>query len=772
VADCASSPNSTGPAGPLFEGQVGGYYLLSLLCGAEPRGLPGSRIMRVEMQRADQGRALDDIIIYAQQADGTSAVLEIQVKRDITFAPKDPIFEGVCRQIARTAARSDFLTTRYELAIATAKISRKIAGSYQDLLSWARSLNSAAIFFEQVQRAGSGNNDMRLFVDTFRTHLSAAGAPSDEDSVWQILRRLQILVFDFTATGSATETLVLERASHALQPEDNHRARDLWAILVERSLDLATKRGEANREQLIAILALFSFSLTGQRRFASARQKLAEASALTLADIGDRLGETSLNRINLLNQVHAACESSRYVELRGPGGVGKSALLKHFAQQIAVESQVIVSAAERVTKGGLNAWIAQLGVPTSGREFLSDLAVGGAAALFIDGLEGFTPAERTTIVDLVRVAAEIPGLAIVVTARNEFGTDEPSWLPQDALSRLGPPAVVSFEDLSEDEVQELRQATPQLAALLTDSHPARAVTRNLYRLSRLLRDAPSAATGPYTEAQMARRWWNTADGTRGPEHRGRARVLRALADHALGSSSVIDASTHDSAAINALIRSETLRDLGSDRVSFRHDVLREWGAANLIHEDSEVLGRFDLTRIASLFVARGLELAARLTLESDAEASRWSSMLNRLSSADTHDSWRRAVLLAIVRSERGEELLNQQEAALLADNGLLLRELVRAVYTVDVDDALTRLAHGGIDLRLIPEGLLFATRPELAASPPMASIIRQSVAHPGNPGGRLSLLRVVEGDDPGSRSVDSLSSAMALCLVGRDRSKQ
>lgn len=35
-----TSPASSDPAGPHFEGQVGVYYLLALLAGAEGRGLP------------------------------------------------------------------------------------------------------------------------------------------------------------------------------------------------------------------------------------------------------------------------------------------------------------------------------------------------------------------------------------------------------------------------------------------------------------------------------------------------------------------------------------------------------------------------------------------------------------------------------------------------------------------------------------------------------------------------------------------------------------
>ena len=133
----ASSPASSGPAGSHFEGQVGAHYLLSLLIGAEPRGLPGTTIDRVEFQRAAEDHPLDDIIIHARDERGQSAVLEIQVKRRLTFAPSDQEFRQVVTQVVETSQRPEFFDSRYELAIAIARGSAKIEGAYQDVLTWA-----------------------------------------------------------------------------------------------------------------------------------------------------------------------------------------------------------------------------------------------------------------------------------------------------------------------------------------------------------------------------------------------------------------------------------------------------------------------------------------------------------------------------------------------------------------------------------------------------------------------------------------------------------
>ena len=96
-----SSPASRGGAGVYIEGELGAFYLLALLAQVDPRGLPGSRLEAVRFQGADQGYALDDIVLHASTEAGP-CLLEVQSKREISFAPKDDVFADVCDQIARS----------------------------------------------------------------------------------------------------------------------------------------------------------------------------------------------------------------------------------------------------------------------------------------------------------------------------------------------------------------------------------------------------------------------------------------------------------------------------------------------------------------------------------------------------------------------------------------------------------------------------------------------------------------------------------------------
>lgn len=282
------------------------------------------------------------MIVHAHDVSGENITLEIQVKREVTFAPSDEVFRDVVHQIAAAAQRPDFWSSRYELAIATAKISRKIAGPYQDVLTWARHLGSAATFMDRINRPGSSNADMRSFVQTFRTRLQEAGAPHDDDTVWRLLGRLRILVFDFTAPGSADESLARDRAARALHIDDARHAGSLWTVLVELALRVAASGGDRTRDELVEDLRGQPFRLAGERRHATTRARLAEASENALADIGDLVGGAMLMRDDRLGQIRAALDAGRYVEVRGDSGVGKSGLLKHLARQIATESRIVV----------------------------------------------------------------------------------------------------------------------------------------------------------------------------------------------------------------------------------------------------------------------------------------------------------------------------------------------------------------------------------------------------------------------------------------------
>ena len=698
-----SSPAASGPAGALFEGQVGAHYLLTLLAEAAPRGLPRATIHSVKLQRSVEGHPLDDVIVHAVGEDGAEWILEVQAKRTVTFAPTDTVFRDVVNQLARAVGTLDLTHQRHQFAVAMERTSFKASGPYQDVLRWARELESATLFFSRVNREGVGHSDMRTFVQTVRTHLGAAGRATDDTTVWEALRRFQILAFDFDAPGSQSAELAVERARGVLDDADAGRASALFKTLTETAIRHAASAGAIDRPSLIAELGGDGFRLSGGRSDRAARTTLAEEARLAAADLRGRVAGVGLARAQRLRAVRSALDTGRYVEIRGGPGVGKSGLLGMLVDETLAQGQAVILTPQRTIPGGWRAFKSQLGISAGPEAFLADLASDGGATIFIDSVDFFDdPDKRVTVTDVVRSAAEVPDVRVVVTARTRFDSEEPNWLPADARAALGPATPVIVDELSAEEVEELRATAPSLRGLLADKHPAREVARNLFRLSRLL-ELGGKAEDVHTEADLLHRWWTMADGPTA-RRRERKRLIATLADVALEGTGEIETKA-DAAVVDELVASATLRELGLDRLAFEHDVLREWAVAARLHEDPTRLAAVDLYRPVPATIARGVELAARLSLEQSPGGGPWSSLLGMLSGRSAHASWRRWALLAILRSERAEELLDRAHGELLAGAGSLLRELIRTAMAVEsepVADLVTRL---GGDASSIPRGI-------------------------------------------------------------------
>lgn len=674
-----SSPASRGGAGTYIEGELGAFYLLSMLADIPAHGLPNARITKVRFQGSDLGYKLDDLVIHGISKSG-DALLEIQSKRDITFSPGDAVYKDVASQIAKSQS-TEVPEDRHFLGIATQRTSRKISGAYQDALRWAATADNAGQFYKRLNAKGVGNSDMRAFEATTRANLIAAGVADDDEAIWRILRRVLILEFDFESSVPLARTYGLLLASQVLADEDVGRADALWRTLIEIAIETGTTGGALDRDTLKRKIGGAGFKLAGDRDYGSARVKLAEMAQMTLDSIGTKVGGVNLPRLTTVGALDDALDAGRYVEIRAAPGVGKSWVMRHSAERLARQSPIVVLDPNRTPAGGWIALAGLLGVPGTAAAFLTDLAASGGALIFIDGIDMFDDVGRQrTIEDLLRAAAKIPGFRVVVTARAAADSDVVPWLNDEIVDAFGGAQHVPVGSLNDDEVAFLVDHAPELKALLDPEHPAATIARNLYRLSRLLK-VPSA-TEVRTEAQLADRWWKSADGAPPADVRTGRRLLERLANDALRGDGIVLMQT-DSTARSHLQNALTLKEVRPDQLDFYHDVLRDWAVGSYIAEDPARLSGYDLTRPVSARIARGIQFAGRLALELGADCGAWTALLAHLSPPGAHGSWRRQAMLAVTRSEARRELLEKCGEQLLADGAALFNELCTTITAVE-----------------------------------------------------------------------------------------
>lgn len=713
TATVSVNPAAAGPAGALLEGHVGAQYLLPLLTGSEARGLPGVIVMRVAFQRAGLGHPMDDVIVSGVDQRGRPATLELQAKRTVAFTASDPIFADVVAMATQVAAKPEFATTRYEIAVAIARTSTKIEQHIQNVLKWAREYRDAQSFFRRLNQSGAAHQAMRDFVAAFRTHAKAAGAAHGDADIWLLLSRFHVLAFDFEQPGSQCALLARDRCAMLLAQQDLGRAGEMLDSLCQIALELDTAGGDIDAASLRERLAsVRGYRLRGERRLYAARERLAQMKDSVLGGITSNVRAVTIDRSQYVAGALSALEQCRYLEIRGAGGVGKSGVLKDLAQRIAADTGVAVIAPNRIPGGGWSCLQAQLGCDASARELLTDLAGDGGAVLLIDNLDRFDDArERATVVDLMNAAAEVDGFCVVVTVRQDFDADAREWLPQQALQRLGYAAPLLVEELNTEEVAELRESDPALASLLRPGHPAEKLVRNLYRLKRLAQE-PAAAEGTvYSEAQMAQQWWQTGDAADSKGRLQRRQVLRSLAVHELSSSAPLDINGMPADAVEALVISGSLRLVSAVMVEPTHDVLKDWAVGCLLYHEPDHLALLPLTAPAPARLVRGVELAARMHAEFSADATGWQAMLELVSVPGAHGSWRRAVLLALSRSERAQDVLNRCLPVLATNGAAVLCDLLRAAIAIECQPAAPLWAKLGVDTSLLSDDMVIPRGP-------------------------------------------------------------
>lgn len=698
-APAVASPAAAGPSGASLEAHVGAQYLLPLLSGGEARGLPGIVVTRVAFQRAALAHPMDDVIVTGVDQQGRPATLELQAKRTITFTAHDRVFADVVAMACRAAAKPEFDTQRYELAVAIARTSTRIERYIQDVLRWAREYQEPQDFFRRLELNGAAHQAMRDFVGAFRAHMNSAGAAHSDAAVLRLLSRFQVLAFDFEQPGSVCAQLARERCVQQLAPPEAGRAGELWDSLRQIALRSDATGGDLDAAALRMQLAgERGYRLAGHRRLYLARERLAEISESALADIRTSVRGVMIDRAHLVATAHLALEQGRYLEIRGAGGVGKSAVLKDLAHRMGIESCVAVLAPNRVPGGGWAAQAAQLSCDVSAREFLTDLAGDGGGTLFIDGIDRFDAADqRATISDFIRAAAQVPGFRVVVTTRGDLDADARAWLPEQAMQQLGAAPPLVIHELGEDDVAQLRDADPALSGLLRPGHPAEKLVRNLYRLDRLARAETASALAPLSEAEMAWQWWMTGDAADPANQLDRKRILRSLAVHSLESSAALDTGNMPASSITALIKVGSLRALNAVCVEPEHDVLRDWAIGCLLYEEPNHFTAFKLVTPVPARLMRGLELAARLQAERGFDAMPWRAVYDLASVPGAHGSWRRTVLLALARTERAHDVLNRCLPVLAANHAELLADLVRAAIAIDSESAVPLWTEMGAD---------------------------------------------------------------------------
>lgn len=682
-----------------------------MLAETEPFGLPGVVVDRLEFQRGGQGFPLDDVIVRGRTAEGEDRCLEIQVKRAMAFTENDTNFASIADGIVK--ARQ--LDPHRRFAVAIERTTGAIDNGVQEALELAQQTTDAASFSKLLGTPGRSNKDMRAFVDAFKVHLAASGE-KEIGVLYEILRSFSVLTFDYARPNSIAEHYDRFRAQQLVAANDG--APDPYDGIFGLVLRSDAIGGELNRSELVAKLNDLGVSIGSGPKLAVARSQIEELSRHALDDIGVTVSECRLAREKLRRELEALLQSAdtqgSVVEISGPGGTGKSGLLRTVVESWNTASRVLVLAPDRTPPGGWPTMRTQFGIHASAEEFLSDLACDGGGILCIDGLDRFRDsAQRKTVIDLLRSGLRCPGLKVLFTTRPGWEEEGALWIGEEVFSQLSTRKCVNLDGLDDDEAEALAKAAPQLAPLLRPDHPAKLLARNPLKLRLLVRTRLNTAEA-ISEAELAIDWLATGAGAserKTGEMRSRKRVVYTVGKGLIDGANLVDVAEQDAQAVEGLIADGVLVEIRNDQVRFLHDLFTDWAVACVLSDDPNLIDCLPLESPPPFWMVRGFELACRILAEGETVEA-WPNLHARLDVEGVAAGWAGLALLALVRSERGEAMLEQYDTYLLADQGLRAARLIRrfiASHTRSATHVFREVVPKGVT---VPEGLVIPTGPE------------------------------------------------------------
>lgn len=690
-----ANPYSTGGGGTHFEARVVAYYLTSVLCEAPARGLPGQCTAEIRTQRAVFGEPLDDIVVTGVGKDGCGTKLHLQIKSTLTFAKKDAEWAGALRQAWDTVSTEKFDPSMERVGVGIGTYNARVDRHYQSVLNWAAHSINGSDFVERIERKDFSHADRQTFVQTVRDVLAVhIGRVPSPNELWGLLRCFVIVHFDFQSEQSSRDSAsVIDRLQWILAPGQRDQAGRVWDHLVQMAGQLIPSGGGASRSTLIADLAGNELPTGTAPSFWKDVQAIQRESERALSDIRSDIHGLTLHRSEAYLQACDALTDSRFIQIDGEPGTGKSALLKEIAEECARIGPIFVLKDGRIQPRGWSAHANVINVSDDVERLLGEFGCCGEPILFIDGIDKITdPSVQLTVNDLVRAIANkdsLSGWRILVSVREQNLKHLETWLDPDALKKL-PLKTITVRPFGETELHVVAEHFPRLRPLLLQTSGMDVIVSRPFFLSALLALAGRDGTTqlPATEVELLKLWWELGGSERldsvHAQHRRNA--LMVLAENLVRSpNEAIPIRAITPEPLEELKSAGVVRDknLGHS-VVFTHDIYEEWALCELLIRHEHDIGGFLKESGEPQALVRPMQLLGAYTLEASGSADEWKSHYEVTGDPALRPVWQRAILTSCVQSTRTTHLLGKLSDYLLEGEHERLKKLLLAMGTLEV----------------------------------------------------------------------------------------
>ena len=639
-----ASTELTGGAGFTYEDTVDAYYLAHLL-GRERAAAQAGVVVNVAVQQQGQGNPMDDLVVEFDDA-GVKRVLSLQIKRSITVSTSDDDFSAIIKAAVQTQASEKFTKDADKCGFVVEHVADAPLRTLRRLITWAEEGPAGAEFEARFVPNGTAAKAERDLRESMKLAIGAVNA--DEEIAFY--RHFVAFRFDGLEENGARRADIINRLHEQVAGTEDGQGLLLFDRLCRIAREGAASGAKWTRDSLVAKLR-GAVRLKVARHLASDIDRLNTYSLEALRVVSESIDNFHVERAELQDTVAKQLAFHRVVTIGGLPGCGKSAVLKRFAQNVAVKGPILFLKNDRLQGAGWSQFAVSLGLSVTGaKPLLAEIGSSGTPILFIDGIDRIRPDQQGIVVDLVSAIQREAGLShwkILVTSRDQGLEAFRAWFPTSMYTSSGIGDVI-VRPFSDDEAEKLATSKPHLRKVLFGSPAVQDIARRPFFAAVLARSVPEG-TEPQTEVDLITAWWARAGHDAAADTvPQRQRALIDIAEKGVRNlgKGIPGRDLRDAtmAHVAALKNDHIVRDERQGALlSFTHDIFFEWAFFRLLIELGDEWTKALIAAGEPPLLGRVVGLLAQDALT---EKDQWSSGYRSLVGKNMRRQWQREWLTA------------------------------------------------------------------------------------------------------------------------------
>lgn len=674
-----------GGGGTNFEQFVQASFLTGLIVRGHAPGILANTIEEVAFQTTNKGYETDDLFVKVKSDLGEHRLLA-QVKHNLTFSVDNEMFNKVIEAFWKDYSNDQiFDRTRDRLLIIKGGLTQSERNHIRSLLNWAKNHNTLEDFMAEVNRIEAKKNRLELFRESLQK--ANKNEAVDDTTLWQFLRCLDLLEYDFLNESSVDESYQLNLIRLARKADGLSDETSIWGEICKYAANLNKDGGSVTRESIQGHELFRHFDPEKVHPYFQAARKLENSSQTLLEPLSSTIRGFHLQRTESYHEITEAINQSSLTIVTGSPGAGKSSAVKDILSSEFPEASVFVFRADQFNVPHLTQVLTALGVNENLYDVFSAFSLNREKVVFVDSLEKLLEGDHdNAFKQLLSLLDQYPGITLICTSR-KYAVDI-------LMLKFGVPlkkiALVEVPLLTDDELTLVANQFPQIGQLLSNQGIRKLLQSPKYldfaltALSRTEEDLSHLSLSDFRETL-----WNLLVRDSGRRTGGLpAKREDAFLDIAIRRAREMKLFTKpknaDEEAIDLLEADEIIFQDGTKRrYSPAHDILEDWALVKYISQIYE-----DYRNPSELFEKLGNEPAIRraFRLWVETELAAGSVTLNQfirdcLTEEEIPSYWADELLIAIFRSDDSAWFFNTFKDELLEDQAGLLERSIHILRT-------------------------------------------------------------------------------------------